>query len=71
MLAWTQEWCFRAETPDGRVYLILPNWDKKGKPYIATLSFRDKWGRDFQHIVGTFATITEAKSICEKDAKDS
>lgn len=69
MLNWTQVECFVAHTDDGRTYIIRPNF-QKGKQYVALLSLTDGRGRLFEHVVGFFDTIVEAKRTCDNDAKE-
>lgn len=69
MLEWKQVESHQARGPDGQMYQVTESW-LPGRRYIAVISFQDRYGRDFSHIIGTFDTIKEAKDACVKDAKD-
>lgn len=68
MLTWTTVEECRAVSRNG-TYRVFPNWDRRGKPFVAVLSYFDTDGRLFNHVVGQFDTVAAAKSACEIDSK--
>lgn len=65
-------------TYNGRTYTVCENPQhaepfhraKGAKPYMAIASFFDINNRLYQHVVGFFSTVTEAKAACDNDAKE-
>lgn len=69
---WVQVECHEAIDSQGRTYRIVcsPNLLRTGKDWVAICSFEDKRGKLWEHIVGSFGTVYEAKAACEKDCKE-
>lgn len=68
-MIWTKEREYRAVSSAG-TYRVFSHWGTSHTMYVAALSWFDMQGRLFEHTVGIFPTVAQAKAACERDAKD-
>lgn len=70
--AWVEVPCIEATDDHGRTYRVIrsPHLLRTGKDWVAICSFEDARGKLWEHIVGSFATMGEAKYACELDSKE-